>query len=76
MAHVGHVHDVLDLVAIVLQGAAQNILKDVGPQIADVGIVIDRWPTGVHTHCRRPQRLKGAELARIGVKEGQRHGCC
>ena len=48
MAHVGDVHDALDVVALIAQGLFQHVLHDVAAQIADVGKVIDRRAAGVH----------------------------
>ena len=48
--HVGDVHDPLDVVAQVTQVLLQHILHDVGAQVADVGVVIDRRAAGVHLY--------------------------
>ena len=48
MAHVGDVHDALDVVAQEAQVLLQHVLHDVRAQVADMGIVVDRGATGVH----------------------------
>ena len=53
MAHIGDVHDVLDLVAIELEDTAQYVLKEVGAQVANVGIVVHCRPAGIHANLRR-----------------------
>ena len=53
MTHVGDVDHVLDLVAVEGQHAPQDVLKDVGAQIANVGIVIDGGPAAVQAHGGR-----------------------
>ena len=50
MAHVSDVHDTLNVIANITQGLFQHILHDVGPQIADVSIVIHGRAAGVHLH--------------------------
>ena len=47
MTHVGYVHDMFDLVTVVAQHAFQNIFKNVGAQVANMGIPINRGPTGI-----------------------------
>ena len=48
--HVGEVHHLGDLVAAELQRPAQQVLPDERPEIADVGVVMDCRPAGVHPH--------------------------
>ena len=50
MAHVGDVHDPLDIVAGVAQGLLQHVLHNIGAQIADVGKMVHRGSAGVHLH--------------------------
>ena len=44
------VHHLLHLKTTKLQVAAQDILKNIGPEITDSGIVIDRRPARIHAH--------------------------
>ena len=48
MAHVGDIHDALDVIPGIAQSLLQHILHDVGAQIADVGKVVHRGTAGVH----------------------------
>ena len=48
MAHIGDVHDTLDIVALIAQSLFQHIFHNVGAQVANMGIVIDRRAAGVH----------------------------
>ena len=48
MPHVGDVHDMIDLQSVVLQHPSQNVLEDVGAQVADMGVIVDRRTAGVH----------------------------
>ena len=53
MAHVGDVLDVIDLVAVYFQDAANPVGHQVGAQVADVSVAVHRRPAGVHrTPCR------------------------
>jgi hypothetical protein len=57
---VGDVHDLRHLEAEELEGAAQQVLPDVGPEVSDVGVVVNRGTAGVHTDLsglQRPERL-------------------
>ena len=45
--HVGQVHDVEDLEPAGLEPAAQQIFKQEGPEVSDVGVVPDGRPAGV-----------------------------
>ena len=50
MAHVGDVHNTLDIIAGIAKGLLQHVLHDIGPQVADMGIVVHRRTAGVHLH--------------------------
>ncbi len=70
---VRQVHDVEDLEPARLEPAAQEVLEQEGPEVSDVGVVVDRGPAGVQ---RRPPRVKGHErldLAGEGVVEPESH---
>jgi hypothetical protein len=47
MPHVGDVHNMVYLVAGPPESAYQNIMRHIGPQIPNMGIVINRRPTAV-----------------------------
>ena len=56
LAHVPDVGDVLDVVhlkTVVHEGPADPVGHHVGPEVADVGVPIHSWPTGVHTNLAR-----------------------
>ena len=48
MAHIGDVHNPLDIVAGIAQGFLQHIFHNIGTQVANVGVVIHRGAAGVH----------------------------
>lgn len=70
VAHVGDVHDVVHLVAVVLQGADQEVFENVGAEVADVGEVVHRGATTVHTHGGNAfGECENLFLTRCGVVE-------
>ena len=50
MAHVGDVHNALDVVPGIAQSLFQHILHNIGAQIADMGKVIHRGAASVHLY--------------------------
>jgi hypothetical protein len=48
MADVGDVLDVQDLDAVVEQDPPNEIGQEKRPEVADVGVAVDRRPAGVH----------------------------
>ena len=50
VAHVGDIHDALDVVAQVAQALFQHVLHDIAAQVADMGVVVDRRAAGIHFH--------------------------
>jgi hypothetical protein len=71
VVHVGHVHDLADAVAEVLQGAAQDVRRHEGAEVPDVGAVVDRGAARVEGHLRRLQGREGLDLRGEGVEESQ-----
>src|SRR5262245_16811036 len=55
---IGNIHHVPNLVALESQVALQNVLEHKSPKVPDVGIVVDRRPTRVHSYVVLDQRLK------------------
>ena len=53
IVHVRQVHHMVQLESAKLQEATQNILKDERPIVADVRVVVDRRPAGIHAHFAR-----------------------
>ena len=71
---VGQVHDVADDVAAVVEIPAQQVFEHERAQVADVGVVVDRGPAGVHAD---PGGIEGGELlfrAGEAVVELKGHG--
>src|SRR2546430_5033636 len=58
-----------------LEMALKQIFENVGAKISDVGAAVNRRPTGVDVDLAIlcVARLKFFDLARVGVKEAQRH---
>ncbi len=68
---VGHVHDVPHLVAQLPQGAHQQVLGNVGAQVAEVSEVVDRGAAGVHPRPPGLQRVEILKLPGEGIEEPQ-----
>jgi len=71
---VGEVHDLGDLVTRQLQSAAQNVLEEEGPEIADVGVVVHRRPAGVEAHAAFLEGLEELKTPGKGVVETKGKG--
>ena len=67
------VHHVIELVAARLQPAPQDVLERERPQVADVNVVINGRPAGVHPHDVVVQRSEVLHLLGKGVVETQGH---
>ena len=50
VVHVREVHHPLYVESARLEVALQEVFKNVGPKVADVSVVINRRPAGVHFH--------------------------
>ena len=71
--HVGDVHHVLQLVAALQQEAPQRVHHDEGAEVADVSVVVNRWPAGVHADQVVFQRAELLDFCGQSVKELKRH---
>ena len=67
MPHVGNIHDAVDTVSGVTEKLFQRVLTEIGPQIADMGIVIDGRAAGVHFHMSGGVRGKFRFFVRCRV---------
>ena len=67
------VHHVIELEAARGEPAAQDVLKSEGPQVADVDVVVDRGPAGVHAHDVVVEGGERLHLLGEGVVETQGH---
>jgi len=56
-----------------LENAAEDVLKDVGAQVADVGVVVDRGTTAVEPDASRLERDKLFEPSAHGVVQLESH---
>ena len=68
MAHISNVDDMLNLITVVLQYTAQLILKQIGPKIADVRVVVDRRAATIDTNLIALEWFELANLSGVGVK--------
>jgi len=59
VADIRDVHHVPHPEALVQQGPLEDVLEDVRAEVADVGVVVDGRPAGVHAHL---VVVDGAEL--------------
>ncbi len=71
VVHVGHVHDLADPVAEVLERAAQDVRRHEGPEVPDVRAVVDRGTARVEGHLRRRQGRQRLDLRAQGVEESE-----
>jgi len=55
---IGDVHHVPNLVAFESQVALQNVLEHKSSKVPDVGMVVDRRPTRVHSYVVLDERVK------------------
>jgi hypothetical protein len=66
---VGEVHDAVDLEAAGFEVALEKVFENIGAEIADVGMIIDRGAAGVHGDGPGIERRKFFEFARISIKK-------
>ena len=52
VAHVGDIHHMPHVVAVVGQRAAQDVVKDIGAQVADMRVIVNRHAAGVEANPR------------------------
>jgi hypothetical protein len=77
VAHVPDVGDVLDVEdghAVVQDDAPDEIREQEGPEVADMGVAIDRRPAGVHPQPGAVGRLDRRERAGERVAKTEGHG--
>ena len=67
VVHIGKVLDMLDLVALVFQVAAEGVENDVAEGVADVGGRVRRHPTDVHLYGFAVGRNEVQFLAGKGI---------
>ena len=76
VVHVGQIHHAVDLEPPRLQVTLEEVFKQVGAEVADVGVVVDRGAARVELDGF-PGGVEGPELfklAGIGVEKANRHG--
>jgi hypothetical protein len=71
---VGDVHDVADGDTEQLEGAAEDVYLQESTEVADVAVVIDGRPAGVHAQNLAVHGKDFVDLAGKGIKEAERHG--
>ena len=69
MADISDVDDMGKLVALVGQHPAKRVGKDIRAHIADMRVIIDRWPAGIDTCFTHMHGDEGFELPRKAVEE-------
>ena len=73
VVHVGDVHHVLQLEAALLEEAPQGVDDDEGAEVADVAVVVDRGPAGIHADQVIFQGMKLFDLAGQSIEKLKRH---
>ena len=58
VSYIGDVHNVFDVVTQIRKRLVQNVQKDIGAQVSDVGIVVYRRSASVKAHVTRRNRLE------------------
>ena len=71
MAHIRDVHNVLDVIAVVLQHTAQLILKEIGTKITDVRVVVDRRAAAIQTNPIALEGFERSSFSRVSVEQLQ-----
>ena len=72
--HIGHIHHVANVVPGRPERAFQDILKNIGAEIPDVRVVIDRRAAGVQTDLPLFDRRERLRLSRHGVVQAYQFG--
>src|ERR1700730_11834783 len=70
---IGQIHHLRDAVPLLQQDSSQQVLEEEGPEVPDVGIVVDRWAAGVHPNMTRFDRLELLDPTIHRVVEAHRH---
>ena len=70
---IGEVHDADDAEPPVFQVSLEQVLEDVGPEVSDVGKIINRRPASVEADDSGFQRNEFLDLAGEGIKEANWH---
>ena len=73
VVHVGNVHDVAHVESALPQETAQKVDRNEGAEVADVAVVVDRGPAGIHANFIVLQRLELFDFAGQRVVEAQGH---
>ena len=73
VVHIGNVHDVAHFVSALPQESPQNIDGNEGTEVANVSVVVDRRPAGVHADFVVAKRAEFLNLRGHSVKKTKRH---
>ena len=76
VVHVGDVHDVAERHSRELEEAAENVYLQESAEVADVAVVVDRGPAGVHAQRFAVHGDELVELSREGIEKADRHWWC
>ena len=74
MTHVGDVHDMRDSIPVINQNASENIFENIGAQIPDMGIIVNRRSAGIQSNLTGFDRLEFFLLACQRIVKKQFHG--
>ena len=72
--HIREIHDAIDLQSPILEMALQQILKNVGAEISDVGEIVNCRPAGVEPHLPRLARHEVLDLTGQRIEKTKWHG--
>lgn len=75
VVHVGDVHDVAGGDSLQLEEAAEDVDLEERPEVADVAVVVDGGPAGVHAECLAVDGCEFFDAAGEGVEESNGHSC-
>ena len=71
--HIGDVHDMFDLVTEETKGTDQQVLENIGAQVADVGVLIHGRAAGIQPHLVRHSWYELLSFSTQGVEKHKRH---
>ena len=69
MTNICDIYNMVYFQAVEFEHAAQDILKNVGSQVADVSIVINCWATRIEPHLSRVNGFELTHLTFVGVEQ-------
>jgi hypothetical protein len=70
---IGQIHHLDDFEPAILQNAPEQILENIGPEIADVGVVVDRRTAGIEADLAGVDGFQNLQPLAQAIKNLQGH---